>query len=146
MSNVVSMETALDQNAVDVTISCQGRWVGTLIIIEHLKSHKNEWKLSWLAVLWSLEQQCPFRKQWTENQNSKTCFFVFSVCQTRFAQSFRMPTASHRWRRSATQPRLLQTVNWSSVSSSTTLGCSALTSPWPMTWAWLWRAPESAWQ
>lgn len=31
VSNVVSMATELDQNAVDVTISCQGRWVVTFI-------------------------------------------------------------------------------------------------------------------
>lgn len=87
MSNVVSMETALDQNAVDVTISCQGRWVGTLIINIYLKSHINEWELSWPDVLWSLtlthainsKQQCPFCKQWTENQNSKTCLLFFSL-------------------------------------------------------------------
>lgn len=27
VSNVVSMTTELEQNAVDITISCQGRWV-----------------------------------------------------------------------------------------------------------------------
>lgn len=26
MSNVISLETELDQNAVDVTVTCQGRW------------------------------------------------------------------------------------------------------------------------
>ena len=31
MANVVSMATELDQNAVDVTISCQGRWVVPII-------------------------------------------------------------------------------------------------------------------
>lgn len=31
MSNVVSMATELDQNAVDVTITCQGRWAVTFI-------------------------------------------------------------------------------------------------------------------
>lgn len=31
VANVVSMATELDQNAVDVTISCQGRWVVTII-------------------------------------------------------------------------------------------------------------------
>lgn len=149
MSNVISLETQVDQNAVDVTVTCQGRcgitFVDEIYFLEDVCNVFNRSRPTSFrdcrSCAWPRSPQKKVKKVAAiivNLVNKNMCDVLFSliflifivinmfttgthhlppncisilpaVCQERSARSFRMPTASLRWKLSVMKPRPLLT-------------------------------------